>query len=268
MPRLIPVLLTATVLLAANTAQAFGPDGHRIVAELAQRQLAPQTLAEVRRLLGEHAADGLAGIANWADEIRANEDWRWTSRWHYVNFPRGDCRYDAARDCADGRCIVAAIAQQAAILGDRARSDQARAQALRFVVHFIGDIHQPLHAGHGDDRGGNTFQVFYIGRGSNLHALWDGGILRSARLDWTAQVERLASSTTDAMAGATWSALAPVAWAEESCRLIADHDIYPARPGKLPQGFVERHYPLLEQRLVIAAARLGSTLDSVLASED
>ena len=268
LPRIaLTTLLALSGLAATMTAQAFGPDGHRIIAELAQRQLAPATLAEVRRLLGDDAGEGLADIANSADEIRGNEDWRWTSRWHYVNFPRGDCRYDAARDCADGRCIVAAITAQAAILGDRSRSDQARTQALRFVVHFIGDIHQPLHAGHGDDRGGNTFQVFYIGRGSNLHALWDGGILRSARLDWTAQVERLQTSTTEAIAAAPWSASTPVAWAEESCRLIADHGIYPKRPGKLPQGYVERHYPLLEQRLVIAAARLASTLDSVLARE-
>jgi hypothetical protein len=262
-------LIGLALLAAAPGAWAFGPDGHRIVAELAQRQLSPEALAEVRRLLGGQSDEGLAAIANWADEIREDSAWRYTSRWHYVNFPRGRCTYDATRDCADGRCIVAAITQQASILADRARSDDDRAQALRFLVHFIGDIHQPLHAGWGDDRGGNTFQVFYIGRGSNLHALWDGGILRSARLDWREQVVRLArrDDIASSSAASRWSPDAPAHWAEESCQLIEANSVYPARPGKLPNGYVERHYPLVEQRLVVAAARLASALNRLLSPD-
>ena len=83
------VLSALTALLAAGQAVAFGPDGHRIVAGLAQRQLQPGTLAEVNRLLGAAADQGLAGIANWADEIRGEEAWRHTSRWHFVNFQIG-----------------------------------------------------------------------------------------------------------------------------------------------------------------------------------
>lgn len=260
-------LLTLSALGATVTGHAFGPDGHRIIAELAQRQLSQPALTEVRRLLGDQAEGGLAGIANWADDIRDDQAWRWTSRWHYVNFPRDTCAYDTERDCRNGRCIVAAIGEQATILGDRTRSDDERAQALRFLVHFIGDIHQPLHAGYGDDRGGNTFQVFYIGRGSNLHALWDGGILRSARLDWQQQVERLTGvgATSD---GTGWSTQAPTRWAEESCRLIKVANIYPPRPGKLPEGYVAQHYELVEQRLVIAAVRLASVLESGLGVEN
>lgn len=264
------MLLAASALGMSLTGQAFGPDGHRIIAELAQRQLSPTALAEVRRLLGDQADDGLAGIANWADEIREAQAWRHTSRWHYVNFPRDDCAYDAGRDCKGGRCVVAAIGEQAAILGDRARGDDERTRALRFLVHFVGDIHQPLHAGHGDDRGGNTFQVFYLGRGSNLHALWDGGILRSARLDWRGHVHRLAARAPDRRArrGGAWSARAPVRWAEESCRLIGSAAVYPPSPGKLPDDYVQRQYPVVERQLVVAATRLAAVLDAVLVADD
>lgn len=258
----LALLLPIALVIPSLPALAFGPDGHRVVGELAQRQLAPAALTEVRRLLGGEADAGLASVSNWADEIRDQPAWRHTSRWHYLNFPRGSCRYDAERDCRDDRCIVAAINAQAALLADRSLDDEQRAQALRFLVHFVGDIHQPLHAGYGDDRGGNTFQIFYIGRGSNLHALWDGGILRSAGHDWTTQATRLA----DRAAGVDvrWSLQAPARWAEESCRLIGDAGLYPPRPGRLPDGYVERQYPVLEQRLVIAASRLSAMLNHIL----
>ncbi len=257
------LLLIAFAPALANTpALAFGPDGHRIIGELAQRQLSPVALAEIRRLLGDDADAGLAGVSNWADEIREQPAWRYTSRWHYLNFPRGSCRYDAERDCRDGRCIVTAIDAQAAILAERARDDEQRAQALRFLVHFVADIHQPLHAGHGDDRGGNTFQIFHMGRGSNLHALWDGGILRSAQRGWSEQVTRLQGRA--AGVDIRWSPQAAARWAEESCRLIDSAGLYPARPGRLPDGYVERQYPVLEQQLVIAGARLAALLDAIL----
>ncbi len=259
-------IFALSALLGSAGAQAFGPDGHRIVAALAERQLTPPTRAAVHQLLGAEAAEGLAGLANWADDIRDEQAWRHTSRWHYVNFPRASCRYDAARDCPDGRCIVAALRVQAQRLGDRTLTRHERVLALRFFVHFAGDIHQPLHAGHGDDRGGNTFQVFYIGRGSNLHALWDGGILRSAQRDWRQQVEHLSDRAPVNGDIGVWSEHAPVRWAEESCRLIGHSGIYPPRPGKLPAGYVERHYPLVEQRLVVAAARLATALESILAN--
>lgn len=261
------VLSALTALLAAGQAVAFGPDGHRIVAGLAQRQLQPGTLAEVNRLLGAAADQGLAGIANWADEIRGEEAWRHTSRWHFVNFPRGECSYRTGRDCEDGRCIVAALAEQARRLGNRRLPDHQRLEALRFVVHLVGDIHQPLHAGWGDDRGGNLFQI-YIGRGSNLHALWDSGILASAHLDWQAQVERLAARRPPTGLSLAWSPRAPAHWAEESCALIGSAGIYPPRPGQLPAGYVGRQYPRLEQQLVLAGARLAALLDAALGGNE
>lgn len=261
-------LTTCLALLAAALAHpapalAFGADGHRIVADLAARQVAPQTARRIAALLGAEAQDGLPGIAMWADEMRELPEWRWTAPLHYVNFPRGECAYRPDRDCPGDRCVVAAIAGQARTLADTGRDAEVRLQALKFLVHFVADVHQPLHAGYADDRGGNTFQLFYLGQGGNLHALWDGGLLRADRSPWQARSARLAAASPDA--ATAWSARAPVAWAEESCRLIESAGVYPRRPGRLPRGYLATQLPVVERQLVLAGSRLAALLDAALA---
>jgi len=258
-------LLMAVIMALAGAAQvaAFSADGHRIVAELAQRQLTPGARSAVDALLAGTTDASLADIATWPDEVRTLAPYAWSAPLHYVNFPRdAGCRYRARRDCREGRCAVGAIERYARTLAERKRPIAERREALKFLVHFVGDIHQPLHAGYADDRGGNLFQVHYLGRGSNLHALWDGGILRQSRLGWQAYTDRLASRR--AIDGSRWSARAPQHWAEASCRLLSDADVYPGRPGKLPDGYAQKQLPVVERQIVHAGARLAALLNAVL----
>ena len=122
--------VAALVLACAwpNSAQAWGPLGNRLVARLAQAQLAPPAQAEVERLLATEGLQSLADIASWADELRADDPGlgRRSARWHYVTLGERGCRYDAQAACRGGNCVVAAIDAQAAILGDRSRSDAER----------------------------------------------------------------------------------------------------------------------------------------------
>ena len=121
-----------------------------------------------------HLMASLASISTCADDNRTPV----TAPWHYVNLPRdGTCRYEAERDCVSESCVVAAIERQAAVLASSA-SDEARLSALKYVVHFVADVHQPLHAGFADDRGGNTYQLQAFGRGTNLHAVWDTALIQ------------------------------------------------------------------------------------------
>lgn len=262
LPRRVRILLLAATMAAVAPAHAFGPDGHRIVADLAARQVAAGTSARIAALLAGEADASLAGVSIWADEMRELPEWRWTAPLHYVNFPRGDCRHRPERDCPGGRCIIAAIADQAGILADTGRDPAQRSQALKFLVHFVADIHQPLHAGYADDRGGNTFQLFYLGQGGNLHALWDGGLLRADRESWRARSARLSGLRPDL--DIAWSPGAPRGWAEASCLLIESAGIYPPRPGRLPRGYIEAQRPVVERQLVLAGARLAALLDAVL----
>ena len=140
-------------------ASAWGVDGHRLIGDLAQQQLSPKARAEIGRLLSLEPGATLGSIANWADDHRSAAD----APWHYVNLPRnGGCRFEATRDCAQGQCVVAAIDRQAAILGARG-ADADRLKALKYVVHFVADVHQPLHAGFADDRAATRFNCKRMG---------------------------------------------------------------------------------------------------------
>ncbi|MCK9538893.1 S1/P1 nuclease [Dokdonella sp.] len=237
---------------------AWGPAPHRMVAELAEGQLTPATQVEVRRLLGKAS---LTDVAPWADEIRNDPAqralWRETAPLHFVNFADAACRYVARRDCPGGRCIVAGIERYARVLADRGRPDAERAQALRFVVHFIADVHQPLHAGYRPDRGGNRYQVRWQGRGTNLHAVWDSPVLASRGLGWRSYARELAGKPLPRATGT------PASWAEESCRITRDGGLYP-RGHRLDAAYAARMRPLAEQRVRVAAARLARMLNRAL----
>jgi len=243
------------VLLAAWTlstqAGAWGSQGHQVVAAMAWELLQPATRAEVNRLLALEPGETLESISTWADEHRNPA----TGPWHYVNFPRGNCQYDAQRDCPDGHCVVAAIERERAIWASNA-NDQARLKALKYLVHLVGDIHQPLHAGYRDDRGGNQFQLRAFMRGSNLHAVWDSGLLHQLDLENQALVALLERMP---MGGVKLRASMAEA-AEESCRLVATAGFYPS--DQVDDAYVKQFSPVMLARLATAARRLAWMLDS------
>ncbi|MCX7515021.1 S1/P1 nuclease [Frateuria hangzhouensis] len=244
-------------------ARAWGPEGHRIVAELAQRHLSPAAEAQVERLLAPEHTRRLADIATWADDIQDDPAqkalWKATRRQHYINFRDRTCGYQPPRDCPDGRCVIGGLAHYAAVLADRSQSEAARREALKFVVHFVGDEHQPLHAGYRPDKGGNTFQVRFEGKGSNLHRVWDSGMLRTRALDWQDYAQRLDARGPVALPPASDTPY--VAWAQESCRL--SRDIYPDGHA-IDAGYVEAELPLAERRLREAGRRLAELLNRTL----
>ena len=254
--------LVAGLALVALPAQAWTAFGHRLVGQLAQERLSPQARAQVDALLAAEPGADLGTIASWADEVRDTPAYRHTAPLHYVTFRDGVCRYEAARDCPDGACIVGALERYVRVLGDPGRPEAERREALKFVVHFTGDVHQPMHAGNRDDRGGNRFQVNIDGKGSNLHSVWDFNLLVSAGLNARRYRERLAPQVAQAQVQPMRFAL----WAEESCALLDQPGVYPARPGRLPTGYLDAHRPLAEQRLARAAARLAALLEATLAT--
>lgn len=264
MNRILSFLLAA-VLLVPAPAYAWGPLGHRLVARLADGELTPRARAQIAALLAGEADPTLAGIANWADDLRDNDPdlGKRTSRWHYVNIGGGDCAYEVHRDCRNGDCVVEAIRRQSAILADRGKSKAERLQALKFVVHFVGDVHQPLHASNTHDRGGNDFQVNYRGEGSNLHRLWDSGLLKSAGLDEEDYLRRLRALPLPANPATPLLPPAAAQWAEQSCKTVLQPGFYPAR-AKLDDGYYGKYRPVAEQRLRQGAAHLAQLLNTAL----
>ena len=273
-------LLLALAIAATfvPTAQAWAPLGHRLVGALAEPHLSPNAQRTVSMLLEGEADPTLAGIANWADELRGTDPERFkaTSSWHYVNTPRGECVVDFARDCPDGQCVVGQIEAQAEILADATRPNAERRDALKFLVHFVGDAHQPFHASNQGDLGGNTVKLALrtpiepeaYARASysngvmqtNLHSVWDYYILASANLDTAAYTQKLQAwgwpETPTQMSPAQ-------AWTGESCRLITQRNTYPTTTD-LDITYLDTYRPLAEQRVRQAAFRLAYLINAAL----
>lgn len=282
------VLLSAALLTlaAAGPAGAWGALGHRMVGELAQRHLDPAAQAEIARLLAGEQDPTLAGVATWADDLR-NEDperFKATSRWHYINAKGGGCAFDVTRDCPDGNCVVAAIEKQRAILADRSQPIDARRDALKFIVHLVGDSHQPMHAGSRTDSGGNGFQISlrtplepeayarnkYVDgvMGTNLHSVWDYYILGSRGLDLRQYSDRLDKLPWPPYPAPSKYDVMPLAWAGESCRLIDARGLYPPEDKHtMDHAYLDAMRPLAEQRVRQAAWRLAQLLNETIGEQ-
>ncbi|HEX3927558.1 MAG TPA: S1/P1 nuclease [Gemmatimonadales bacterium] len=239
----------------------WGPEGHQIVARVAEARLTPAARAEATRLLG---GQSIADVASWADNVRSQRPE--TGAWHYVDIELGDTSYVAARDCAHDACTVAAIGHELGILRDHTRSDSDRAEALKFVVHFVGDLHQPLHGADNHDKGGNSVRVTFETRPTNLHSLWDSGILNTMGSE-----DQLVRKIQDEIAHrddiAKLAESTPAQWAMESHDIARDV-VY----GQLPSSLtISNHYidiaqPIIQERLLRAGVRLAALLNQTLGS--
>ena len=248
--------IAVAMLAASQAVPAFGGVGHRLIAELAEARLTPAARAEATRLLAQEPGATLMSVSTWADENRTLS----TAAWHYLNFPRGEpCQYQPARLCIEGNCVVGALQTQLALLASAA-SDADRLLALKYVVHLVADVHQPLHAGFFDDRGGNSYQLQAYERGTNLHALWDSALLQQ----WPGGIAAL-KEAMEQVAVST-SSSNPRVWAETSCRVVAAAGFYPE------QRTLEASYPAqwndqLARQLGAAGQRLAEALNAALAGK-
>jgi hypothetical protein len=263
-------LVAAFAVLAASNvnAHAWGYEGHRIIAEIAEQFLEPETAHHVRDLLAIENLTTLAEVSTWADEIRSQHPE--TRRWHFVNIPihstAGESSvYDAARDCPQNECVVAKIEEFERVLADPLAPERERLEALKYVVHFIGDVHQPLHAANNNDRGGNDVAVTFLGQRTNLHAVWDGGIIGPAvKGDERAYALRLAGDIT-LVERQRWSAGSAVSWANESYS-IAVRMIYGqlTHSGTLSDSYATEALSVVNRQLKRAGVRLAVVLNTVL----
>ena len=279
--RSITLALAALGTVLAQPALAWGSLGHRTVAAIAWANVRPQTRVKLADLLRqtrtlntpECAVRTLADASTWADCVRRDGDrFRFASRWHFQD--EDICRpYDPQEDCAGGNCVTAQIERDRKLLKAPGRSTADRVMALMFVVHFVGDIHQPLHsADHANDRGGND--VLVVGGrfdGYNLHELWDGEVARAAINGAPRPLVRGYSDAEKAQFGGG----TPFDWGRESWDL-ARTLIYPAALGGDPcragaprfahfdQAALDRTGPVARTRIVQAGLRLARVLDEAL----
>lgn len=279
---MIPLMLRRAVLAcsallscAASPAHAWGPQGHKLVAMVAMEHLSPVARRNVRFLLGKET---LADVASWPDVYRPLETQ--TGPWHYVDIPEGASTYDRERDCptqptvkagtsADKwrDCVVDRILFFEGRLGDTALDPADRAIALKYLVHFVGDIHQPLHTT-GVQKGGNGIHVTVFGSDTcgkypcNLHSVWDSGLILHREFtdaQYVAQLQRefkgnLPATGTDD----------PAAWANEGNALIPA--LLLPEGGTVDQAYFDREIPVVDRQLELAGLRLAAALNRILAT--
>lgn len=245
------LLIISFQLLFLKTPFAWGVEGHQVVAQIAQSQLSPQAKSEINKLLSQEPGSSLVSISTWPDEHAT----KITARWHYVNFPKNACLYVPERDCPNGDCVIEALQQQTQILGSK-ESSEKRLLALKYVVHFMGDIHQPLHAGYKEDKGGNTYQVQAFGKSTNLHALWDSGLIKNLNTPTNALALDLSSNK---IKSGDYFNIEPLNAATESCNIAHENGFYPAR--LVDQQYINHYTPILEVRLKLAGERLAQLLN-------
>jgi len=253
--------------LIAGPAFAWGPEGHSVIAAIAEQSLSRPTLVKIRVML--EPGQSLSSVASWADEVRRARPW--TANWHFVDMPVTAASYDHERDCPKDDCVVEQINVQLKILRDAKQPLPKRQEALRWVVHFVGDIHQPLHDADNHDRGGNDVLVRFDGRPQKLHAVWDSGIIDAAADDHGDYAARLRGTITLAERQTWTQSLDPALWANES-HALAKSEIYdplgltghPGVPPKvidLPDTYGTDKLPVVETQLKRGGVRLAAVLE-------
>jgi hypothetical protein len=267
LPRRWGFVLTAMFALLASTgrALAWGPHGHRIATRVAEARLSPEARAAVRELL--HEGDTLLTVCTWADDD-GHFAVPGSAPWHYVNVPIDAARY-SDRYCRRGDCVVAKIHQFRKVLADRHATKAERARALLFFVHLVEDVHQPLHVGDHNDKGGNDTQVQYFNEGDNLHRLWDSTLINDASRDERAWVRQIEPLLTDANVAA-WTRGSVESWADESLAEARTAYRDPRNPARtitsgatLGRDYAERSLPVIRLRLAQAGVRLAHELNDI-----
>ncbi len=292
MKNAIGIILLLVALMPWKETQGWGTEGHMIVGDVAETYLTDSAKAEVSKILGGQT---LGQVASWADHVKRGDKFGDMGRMHYNNTPRGAESLDMERDCADGECVVVACEKYYKILSDHTVSDEERTEALKFLVHFVGDIHQPLHTGYSDDSGGNGSDVNFFGKTgrSNLHGMFDYMLIQhdtettefSKDLwrirdlpqekynEWNALLrpvtDRVLESITDEQI-AEWNKEPenPLAWANESVKIVLSiYEDY-EKSDVIDQAYADKYMPVIEHRLGMGGVRLAWMINHALSSAD
>ena len=278
---LIAGMAMVLAALAPVPAMAWGGYGHRTTADIALANVQPSTRAAIARLIAYDAQLGtpecrirdLEDAAVWPDCVR-RDYWRWgyTAAWHYRTAPICEA-YNARSNCSGGNCVLGQIERNQRILADETLPSNVRLEAMAFLVHFIGDVHMPLHSGDKDDKGGNDRVTSYGDvPGLNLHGIWDSTLAERAITSAQPPLVRAYSAAERAeLAGGD-----AAEWGRESWQLARDV-VYPGAfeqnvcDGDLPenaaltQADIEAAIPVSQKRIVQAGLRMARILDEAFA---
>nr|GMD83144.1 endonuclease 4-like [Ipomoea batatas] len=281
------IISAAVLLLMVPRINSWGKEGHFAICKIAQEYLTEEALKAVQDLLPAEAEGDLANVCDWADQVRYRAHYGWSRTLHYVDTPDFLCNYEYTRDCHDtkgrkDKCVTAAIynytEQLLGYYNSNSETNYNLTEALMFLSHFVGDVHQPLHVGFIGDEGGNTITVRWYRRKTNLHHLLTTNIIETAvktfyDSDLALMIQALQNNITD-----EWpidipakencnKTVCPDPYASESVSLACKFAYRNATPGStLKDEYFLSRLPVVEKRLAQSGVRLAAILNSIFTS--
>ncbi|MDA7755200.1 S1/P1 nuclease [Pseudomonadales bacterium] len=269
------ILLSAVLLILSpvDKASAWGADGHRLICAMAEAKLTPEAksmLFETLRMgkfLDNNADEDFPEACLWPDKARHTTH-KGSYEEHFINVPKSEDSVDLARDCAALNCVATAIQRNLVYLSRDAQGKREKARkaaALRFLAHFVGDLHQPLHVGNGEDWGGNKIRVNWYGKKANLHGIWDYEILKKAGITYPDSLEYLQEIKPED------SASDVLAWIRTSFRLARDNAYKDTEGNLIASGdtlgdaYFERAKPIVMSQISLSSSRLAYLLNELAA---
>lgn len=255
-------LATALLLSYSTQSIAWSHDGHSAVGILTAGQLNPDARIELGKIIDTQDEKALSAACNWPDELRETEEGVSTSPLHYINIPRGNLTYLESRDCPEKQCVTEAIKHYAAELQNLQTTKELRWQAFAWLCHLTGDLHQPLHAGFADDRGGNNVDVVFESRQVNLHTFWDYELINHHAGSVQKLVELLGNHPATTVTS-DWSTAMVNEWTSES-HMLSQRFAYPPNTN-IGDEWLLQSWELVQERISTAAQRLALIINSVLA---
>jgi hypothetical protein len=200
----------ASAIVIAILLISWGFTGHKTIGQIAYNHLTPQAKTAVQELLGEQS---LADAATWADEVRNDPQYSGTASWRFINVPLR-LTFDQFQEQVSTSVkmnVYTALLKEEKELTNPASTHEQQVAALKFIAHFVGDIHQPMHVSRAEDKGGNTIQLQYDGQGTNLHALWDTKLLEHGGLNYQQLADKYDHPTAAQIS--KWQNDPPILWA-------------------------------------------------------
>lgn len=267
MNRIFVTFLSITMLMNTISSFAWGPKGHDVVAAIAEQHLTKKAKKNLDKILDGHS---IVYYSSWMDNIQNSPSWKGgydkTKTWHYANVDKG-LTYQTMQKNENGD-VVSALTQLTREMTENYDnlSDSLKADYIKMIVHMVGDLHCPMHAGRLSDRGGNGCKVKWFGQKTNLHSVWDSKIVESARkwsyTEWRDHLDRVDKKFIKAAVQGSYED-----WFTGTVENAAEIYDYVERQGKtepnLSYQFVYDFSPMLEEQLLLGGLRLAQVLNSI-----
>jgi len=252
---LLTIILTLVLV-------SWGGVGHKTVATIAEAHLTQQAKTSIKALLGEQS---ISDIASWADDARNTPEYKYTGIWHYVDLPLG-YTYDQfaaeVKNQKEGNVYTAMLKHEAELKSNSTPNEE-KTIALKFLVHFIGDCHQPMHVSRAEDKGGNSIQVQFNGKGMNLHSLWDSGLINREGKTFDQMAKDYDNATPAQIT--KWQSDDKMQWLWESYQFSTKIYTDIEKSNKLDDEYYKANIPVVQQRIEMAGIRLAGELNSIFA---